>query len=194
MPSLQKKEYKSLDEVGGKDKPLGGFYHVAITHWDETFTEKDQIVVDFQVLAGTTPKQEGKVHREYISMKKANGSDNSENFEATTRRLLVACGIIGLNDAIDRDVTNEVKGRQCIIEIGEREYEKDGQKKKAYNIASYGNAIFPLDDPAVVHVAKHAGALTLPGAKPIGAGGQVAAQPTATQQPAAAAGSAWSNV
>lgn len=180
MVSLPKKDYKSLDEVtGGRDRPVAGFYHVAVCEWDETMEKKDQVIVDFQVLAGTTPKQEGKIHREYVDMKFANGESRADAFEAAVRRMLVATGVIQLNDPIDRDVTNEVKGKQCIIEIVEDEYtKKDGTQGKSIRIGKSGTQAWPIGDPAVAHVPVNQAALKLVGKSQAGGpqagGGQAA--------------------
>lgn len=215
MPTLPKANHKSLDEVGGRERPLGGWFHVAIHHWDETMQKKDEVVVDYQILAGTTPGQEGKVQREYVSMKKFNGDDNTQNFENTIRRILVAAGVIGLNDALDRDVTAEVMGKQLVIEIEEREYDekKDGvptgKKKKASGVGNFGNAVYPIGAPEVAHVPLNQNALRLLG--PVSAANAAtaaagaangsarpAATPTHTPAPvgnaAPAAAGAWSNV
>ena len=213
MPVLQKANHKSLDEVGGRERPLGSFYHVAIHHWDETMQKKDEIVIDYQILAGTTPGQEGKIQREYVSMKKFNGDDNTENFGNTIRRILFSAGVIGPNDAVDRDVTEEVKGRQLVIEIEEREYDekKDGvatgKKKKASGVGNFGNAVFPIGDPAVAHVPLNQNALRLLGPQAAAAASTAAAgaangsartaaptpAPVGNAAPAAAAGG-WANV
>lgn len=202
MPTLQKKDYKGLDEVGGRAKPVGGFYHVAVHNWDEKMEKKDQVVAEFQVLAGTTPGQEGKVLADFIGMKKNDGSDDSENFDARLRKILVSGGVIALNDAIDRDVTNEITGKQMVIEVEERPYKgSDGKDKTFTGIANFGRNIWPIGDPAVAHVPLHAGALALRGqsAAPV----QQAAAPSAAPAPvspamaaghAAAPADAWSQV
>ncbi len=57
MPVLSAKEVTSPNDLKGKQRPQPGKYHVFITHWDETCKEKDQLVVGFTVIDGTTPGQ-----------------------------------------------------------------------------------------------------------------------------------------
>jgi len=46
--------------------PAPGDYHVQLTHVDEDGGKQGEMICDFEVLAGTTPNQEGKSHREYF--------------------------------------------------------------------------------------------------------------------------------
>lgn len=48
------------DNVGGFDKVLDGGYHLEITGYDEDGGRKGEMLVDAEVLRGTTPNQEGK--------------------------------------------------------------------------------------------------------------------------------------
>lgn len=190
-------EYKSLDEVGSKNSPIEGGYHAVINEWDQTMREKSQVVVGFQILAGTTPKQEGKVQKLYIAMTTNKGKDNMSNFEAGIRRVLVAAGVISLNAPIQGDYTSVVVGRQVKLVIEKDEYEDErGQKKTSYRIADWGSAIYPLNDPAVVHIPTHPGALMLPGAQPFGAAvnSTPAVNNPVAGAAAAGAGGDWSKI
>ena len=50
----------------GFNSPAAGRYHVVVAKIDEDGGEKGEMVVDFEVVAGTTPNQEGLKHREYF--------------------------------------------------------------------------------------------------------------------------------
>lgn len=54
------------ESVTGFDKVEGGGYHASIVSYDTEGGKKGEMVVDFEILSGTTPNQEGKVHREFF--------------------------------------------------------------------------------------------------------------------------------
>ena len=113
----------SADDVGG-NRPLPGRYHVIIQDVDETF-QKDakSIIVDFEVLAGTTPGQEGRRHREYFSV--------SEKAMPRLIRLAMVTQLIGPNEM--REVAfSQARSRQLIIELGEDEYQGKKRTKMSF--------------------------------------------------------------
>lgn len=56
-----------LDNIGGFDRVEPGSYHMLIIGVNEDGGRKGEMIVDFEVLRGTTPGQEGKVYRESFS-------------------------------------------------------------------------------------------------------------------------------
>lgn len=58
-----------LEQGWNPDKfngPAAGRYHVVVARVDEDGGERGEMIVDFEVVAGTTPDQEGLKHREYF--------------------------------------------------------------------------------------------------------------------------------
>jgi hypothetical protein len=52
----------------------------------------------------------------------------------------VSAGEINVDEAFLEKIANRSKGRALVVKVTEREYEKDGQKKKVYE-ASYFNRL-----------------------------------------------------
>lgn len=48
------------DDVGGQEQVMGGAYHAMVEDVNEDGDDKGNMVVDLQILRGTTPGQEGK--------------------------------------------------------------------------------------------------------------------------------------
>jgi hypothetical protein len=120
----------SEDDLKGQNAPLAGRYHVVVHEIDDTFERYDKLIVTFKVLAGTTPEQEGKTHREFFSM--------SEKAMVRVKKLCLVTGVIkpGVKAEVDfRDLI----GRQLVIELVDHEYEdRDGNKKETVQIAFLG--------------------------------------------------------
>jgi hypothetical protein len=54
---------EAIDRIG----PEEGCYHFAVVAVDEDGGRSGEMILDLEVLAGTTPGQEGRVHREYLT-------------------------------------------------------------------------------------------------------------------------------
>jgi hypothetical protein len=156
MPALSAKEVSSPNDLKGRQRPLPGKYHVAINHWDETCSKKNELVVGFVVLDGTTP---GMVGREIQTsmLFEYDGKDLTDRIV----RLALCCGLLQPGQECDEDLTHKANGKQLVIEVVEREYEdkKTGEKKKVVDLGNFGYATWAVDDQLVVDVQKNQNAL-----------------------------------
>jgi|LSQX01.3.fsa_nt_gb hypothetical protein len=114
-------------KMEGFDNPEPGKYHFEVTRVDEDAISKRsgkaQMEVDMEVLAGTTPDQEAKSHREFFSWT-ADAEKRALQFAVavglTTVEELEAKKQAGVNPVID---FNQAVGRQFLGELREEEYE-----------------------------------------------------------------------
>lgn len=163
MPPLSAKEATSHNDIKGKQRPLPGKYHVAISHWDEKFEKVDAVKVTFTVLDGDVPGQVGRELQESFFVKDQEGNWSTDRIA----RLAMCIGLLKPGEELDADLTDAAIGRQLVIEIASREYEdkkeKDSNgkpvKKTTVNIANGGYATWPVDDPLVAAVPKNSNAL-----------------------------------
>ena len=116
-------------DLAAYDYPLAGTYHVQMDRVNDESEDGGKVVVDFEVLAGTTPEQAGKFHREYFSTN-----------EAAMKRLDKLALVAGLIRPGQRGEVDfqQIVGRQLIIELVDHEYEKDGEKRTAVQISFLG--------------------------------------------------------
>jgi len=189
MPVLSAKEVSSPNDLKGKQRPQPGKYHVFITHWDEACKEKDQLVVGFTVIDGTTPGQTGRELQTSMLFHDKDGKDLTDRIT----RLAMCIGLLAPGQEIDEDLTSKALGRQLVIEVVEREYtdKNSGDKKKAIDLANFGYATWAVDDPLVADVPKNANALKNRNAT----GSQsTATASNGTKQPQQPAASGWDDV
>lgn len=107
---------KSIDELTGINEPKDGRYHVVVQSVDDSLQKHTEaIVMEFQVLKGTMPGQEGKVHKEFFSTKDAAADRLS--------RAAIALGLIKPGDPEMEIQFSQAIGRQVIIEVKESEYQ-----------------------------------------------------------------------
>lgn len=126
MVSLGAKDIQSEDDISGGNRPLPGRYHLNVKEVDETMDKFDKVIVEFEVLAGTTPGQEGRTFQEYFAL--------TEKAIPRLQRLAIVLGLIKPGDP-ETDVSFSVGiGRQLVGEVEENDYEKDGQKKKGVRL------------------------------------------------------------
>ena len=187
MPALSAKGVDKPSDIKGFSKPAAGFYHAAINSWDETCKEKDQVIVSFQILAGTTDGMTGREQREHMPFE-----DRGNSKMDRILKLVMACRVMKPGEELNRDLTDEMLGKQCIIEIVEANGKGENKDKKYSNVADYGYGVYDLDDPAVAHVPKNANALRLL-SNPGSSQGTAAASGQSGQQSSAAANK-WSDV
>ena len=136
------------DKLGKFDTVAPGRYHVMVAVVDENGGyDNASVVVDFDILAGTTPDQEGKQHREYLDRTTKSGTGKAMSFYCavgiTSEAELEKCKEEKRNPVID---TTLAVGRQCCIEIQKEEWndKKSGEPKSANKI---GFRYFPVDSP-----------------------------------------------
>lgn len=111
---LNAKDKKSVDDVGFAE-PLPGRYHVVVSNVDASCVKFPKaIVVEFEVLAGTTPGQVGRKHLEFLSL--------AEAAQDRLLRFALATGILLPGE--ERDVVfSESTGKQVIIELEDHTYQ-----------------------------------------------------------------------
>lgn len=162
----------------GFNGPAAGRYHAVVVKVDEDGGERGEMIVDFEVLAGSTPNQEGLKHREYFQ----------KTIKAMSRihTLAIALGMITPDElkrcqaegrAPSYDFEAQ-KGKHLCIGITDEEY--NGKMKQKVNYE-----MFRIDSQKVANWPKNVGMLkqagiTLPEPKP-------AAPATATGSSAKAA-------
>jgi hypothetical protein len=139
------------------DGPLPGQYHVQIVYVDEDGGNRGEMVIDYEVLAGTTAEQEGKRHRDYFS--------KTPKAMGRIHQLAVACGMVDM-DVLRQmkesgksplyDFASEAMNKQCCVELTSEEYQGKTRTK-------CGFGIYRLDDPKVVKWPKHAAMLAKSG-------------------------------
>lgn len=135
---------KSETDVTGFTPPAPGRYDVLIKNVDDSYQRAENaVIVEFQVLAGTTPGQENLLHTERMFLKDGLPSDVHVRFA-------LASGIMQPGTAGDVDLKSAI-GRRMVIGIDKRKG-KDG--KEYTNIAEYGMAMWGLANPAVADVPK----------------------------------------
>ena len=132
--------YDSPDDMGA-NAPKIGSYHVLITRVDEDNEKyENTIIVDFEVLDGTIPNQEGRVQTEFMSTK-------TEGAMKRVAKLLMVCGLIGGNEVKEVD-PQDLVGKDLVIEVAEHEW----KGKKRNQIPYLG--FWKTDHPDVKDVPK----------------------------------------
>lgn len=124
---------KSAEDLAGFDPPLPGRYHVVTRTVDDTFERSKSLVVEFDILAGTTADQTGKVHREYVPV---DGKAAKRSL-----KLAIAVGIITEGDLASNSLDipfDQAVGRDLIIDLEDRTYQKDGETKKTVSATFLG--------------------------------------------------------
>jgi hypothetical protein len=128
----------SPDRVDG---PESGRYHVAISAIRENGGNRGEMIVDYEVLAGTTPGQEGRVHRDYFAV----------TIKAMSRihQLAMAVGMITAeqiktlmeaNTPPSYDFEGFAVGRQIMVELTEDEYQGKKRVKCGFGIYSVNDS------------------------------------------------------
>ena len=139
---------KSEDDISGYQKPLPGRYHVVVKHVDESFERFDKIVVDFEVLAGTVPDQQGRELSEFFAC--------TDKAIPRLQRLALCVGLLQPGEPeADVEFTDAV-GRDLVIEVEAGEYEKvqDGKKVKKEKTALTYLGMWSTANEAVKDVPK----------------------------------------
>jgi len=156
---------ESPDQLG-QQGPLPGRYHVVEKSYDESFKDSDAIVAEYEVLAGTTPGQAGKIQKEFWPV-------SSKSLDRLKRLAMIT----GRLKPGERKSLTFADGRFChlVIEVDTDEY----QGKKRNKITYMG--FWACDHADVKDVPKDLDAL----AKwPNGGQAQQTQAPLATQPPA----------
>lgn len=145
MVVLNASNVKNEDDVQGFDRPLPGRYHVAITDVDESLEKFDKVIVDFEILAGTTPGQEGKRQTEFYAC--------TEKAAPRLLRLALITGVI--EGGQNKDVAfSPAIGQELVIELETQKSKTDG--KEYTNVSFLG--MWSCNNPEVADVKKAAAA------------------------------------
>ena len=163
------------------DSPAPGRYHVAVVKVDEDGGTDGSMIVDFEVLAGTVPGQEGKSQREYFQKTKA--------AMGRIHGLAVALGMVTKEQLMQAKATganllyefeNQV-GKQLHLDLQESTYNGKTRVKADFRI-------YKIDDPKCANWPRNAGMLAKAGIKlaaptapPATGGATPPAPPKATQ-------------
>lgn len=177
-------EFEKTTDASGNTPPLPGQYHVVIKAANGARCKKngDQFnadIIEYEVLAGTVPGQEGRAVTQFLWLDDGNETDLHTRFA-------LASGLVKPGQARDVDLDQEAPGLQLIINVVEFN-KKDGGKGKG--IGNYGFDLWGVNDPEVAGVPKDADALALlpeAGAKPT----KAKAEAEATAEPVAAGATA----
>lgn len=134
-----------LDRVGGKEKVQPGSYHMLVESVDEDGGEKGEMVVELQILRGTTPNMEGKMYEEKFSKEYKEWPLRKLTAFAIAARLvtkeeLKAAKASGKAPKIE---WTQAVGRSICIELENNEY-----NGKTYTRLAWDNIWSPADKRA----------------------------------------------
>ena len=178
MVSLSGQDVKSEDDIQGNVRPEEGRYHVVVKEVDESFEKFDKIIVEFEVLAGTTPGQEGRTLSEFFAV--------TDKAIPRLKRFALCVGLVKAGDP-ERDVEfTDAIGSNLVIEI----VKKKGKDEKEYSNLAY-MGMWSTGNEAVADVPKCDLAKTAP---PQQAAQQPAQQTEAERPQQAAAKDEWSDL
>jgi hypothetical protein len=144
MVALGAKHVESEDDIQGNARPLPGRYHVVVKDVNETFEKFDKVIIEFEVLAGTTPGQEGRVVTEFFA--------TSEKALSRLQRLAIVLGLLKPGEEEKEIEFSDAISTQLVIEVEENQYEKDGKTIKTVRVAYLG--MWSLNNKAVGDVPK----------------------------------------
>ena len=136
-----------------------GRYHVQVISVVEESAKDGSMIVDFECLAGTTPGQEGRTHREYFHRSSASQS----------RALTFACAVkLTTQEEVKRlkeqgkgpDIDfNLAVGRQLCFEVKPAEAYKDAAGVTKIGSPKVGFAFYSTDSPRVLGIPLNQGML-----------------------------------
>lgn len=130
------------NDIHGFRSPQPGRYLAVVKNVDESYSKGDWIGVEFEILAGTVPGQEGMKHTENMFLRDGGASDQHVRFAIVT-------GLLQAGTEAEVNLQNAV-GRQLIIGLEKR---KSKNNDKEYtNIGDYGMAMWSLTNPEVADV------------------------------------------
>jgi hypothetical protein len=154
------KGYQSESDVKGKPAPVDGFFHTTIVHVNDSRTKKDgsplnATIVEFEVLAGSVPGQEGKTVTQWFQLDD-NGNESAEYCEKVSR-LCMAAGLLRPGEEKDIDAA-DLENCQVVIKV-QNYVKKD--KTTGCGVADYGLAVWGVNHPDVASVPRNHDAIRL---------------------------------
>ena len=121
-------------DLEGFDRPLPGRYHAVVRSLDDSFSKSDSsLIVILEVLDGTVKDQTGKSVMDFIPVD-GKGAKRSLKFA-------LAGGLISESDLRDPTLDipfSQAVGCDLVIDVEEREYQKDGVTKKTIGVTFLG--------------------------------------------------------
>lgn len=138
--NLSAKGAKSESDIAGGGKPVKGRYLMMIKAVDETMEKKDQVNVDFEVLAGNVPDQRGKILTEYFSV--------SERALPRLTRLALCTGLLQPDEVKDVSFMGAI-GRVLFVEVEDHKYTKAGESKETETVRVSFGGMWSVGNPDV---------------------------------------------
>ncbi len=119
-----------------------GNYEVTVRGFEAKYTKNADYYAKFTFVTAEGEATSGVI---YAKPDRNGNHIGLESFMAATATEdeiaeYVSAGEINVDDAFLEKIANRSKGRALVVKVTEREYEKDGQKKKVYE-ASYFNRL-----------------------------------------------------
>jgi len=147
MVQVDATNYSSEDDVASNKKPQAGTYHALITRAEDS-PEKfpDKVIMDFEILAGTLPGQEGTRLTEFFA--------TTPKAIPRLTRLAMCLGLLGPQEKKNIDFA-KAERQQCVIEVEDTEYTKKGASEptKTVSISYFG--FWSVGNKAVANVPKN---------------------------------------
>lgn len=109
-------DVRGEEDLNGWENPLPGRYHVKVEEVDDTFRDADSLVVVFDILAGTTPGQEGKQFKEFIGVQ---GKAAKRSLRFARAIDLIQSADLGKPARID---FKRAEGRQLVVDVEPHKY------------------------------------------------------------------------
>jgi len=154
------KGYQSESDVKGKPAPVDGHYHATISNVNDSRVRKDgsplnATIVEFEVLAGSVPGQEGKTVSQWYNLDDQ-GNETAEYCEKVSR-LCMAAGILKPGEEKDVDAA-DLENCQVIIKVQNYAKKTGGT---GCGLADYGLGVWGVNHPDVASVPKNLEAIRL---------------------------------
>ena len=137
--SLSAKGAKSESDVAS-GKPCKGRFLMMVKGVDETMEKKDDIIVDFEVLAGNVPDQKGKILTEYFK--------TTPKSICRLTRLALCVGLLQPGEEKDVSFMGAV-GRVLFVEVEDHSYVKDGETKPTESVRVSFAGMWSVGNPDV---------------------------------------------
>lgn len=160
------------DKIGGFDKLQPGGFHFVVVAVDEEGGDKGEMIVDFEIVRGTTENQEGKVQREYFSKELNKELPRRKIFALaiasglTTKAELEKLKAAGQSPVLD---FNSIVGKQGCFNLERNEYNGKISTRLAWDEIYHPCDKRAAHIPVSVAMLVKAGIVLPPGRNPDGA-------------------------
>jgi hypothetical protein len=175
---LDFEENESEKDLGGRNEPTEGTYHLCVLDVDEDPADYDGFKIQLQVLAGTVENQAGRSYWQGVNAPEDTHKDGGKFAKDVRKKLalvlgLVGQGVFGKKASVD---WAEARGRQMVAKLKVRKWTSSkGTTGESPEID--GLNMWRVDHPEVAAVPKDAEAMALLGISvpPAGAAGAAGA-------------------